>query len=1050
MKTWLSKTALALLACVVASGFVACKKDKIDGSTAVVSITVTPATASVAIGATSTLHAQAFAANDVAVSDAVTWTSSDAGKATVDASGVVTGVSAGQADITATVGSIHSNAATITVTAAAPHVASIAVTLDHASIATAGTANATAQATDQFGAALQDVAFTWHSSNTGVATIDGAGMATGVTAGTADITASSDDVTSTPVTLTVTATVAQSFKLLPESVKLDIGDQSSLLAITPSATPTWTSSDPAVATVDSTGEITAVAKGTATITATSGSQIATSSIRVFQSAGSHPDPSSEDLISRALTAGMITHEQALEYRVFALFGDPRLPAAYDGAPSSGANHALLGEVRTEFPGLSVSAQNTLSPFFLAPIYTESALNPQAAGANAIAFKSGTRAPDVHAQIGTGVNCNVAAGPSAYRRVSVTTADNKFTFNVFYFPAGGGLDPDLAQAGLAQRIADAALDVYAKETALFDRFPLSDAGLSCNGGDGGIDLYLTQLRNLKLAGQTNSYLHPCSNTPSFIELNLLNPIFFYGMVSPHPTDGASAIKAVLAHEFLHVLQFAMDRPERCDDDRWFDEATAEWAMDFVEPTFAVHDIGAPGLEDGILSKVSNSKRRSGDFLAQYLYSGHMRSIEKGEERNFGYADYLFFQYVARSQGNNVIQRIYDAMSGPSGKTTLEAIEIVVDTTATWPEFAKTLWNDVDQHVLDYWQHQDDYDFGLADVFANTGFLDGAPSDLQPLEIDQKAKSEETFTLLDNALERSDSGDYEIPPRSIFYEQVKFTDPTVHTVTFSNPIAGDPDNHFVKVWVVRKVDGHWQAPEDWTEQPVKAFCFDAKAERMEQMLVIVSNSEFQNQTQAPYKISLRAPMQIATTNVGCWHWEGTIGVTTHEADGPVRVESADVSFDLAKSEAAGLPDAGLSLGYLVFGTNATSIAHYSISGFSNGIGCTLSGNGNAAMIPRANGPFVDTDGGLIVNFGLPEPLHRTALGTGITEIKDVSITHVCPMGTGTDVSDQTVRWLKFPDPAATLSADGQSIKGSFTTTDAEGEHQSSWDLHAVREQ
>jgi hypothetical protein len=218
----------------------------------------------------------------------------------------------------------------------------------------------------------------------------------------------------------------------------------------------------------------------------------------------------------------------------------------------------------------------------------------------------------------------------------------------------------------------------------------------------------------------------------------------------------------------------------------------------------------------------------------------------------------------------------------------------------------------------------------------------------------------------------------------------------------------------------------------------------------MLVIVSNSEFKDQAQTPYRISLRAPMQIVTTNVGCWHWEGTFSVTTHAPDGLVIEESADVSLDLAKSVAAGLPDAGLSLGYLVFGTNATSIAHYSVSGVSSATGCTTTGNGNAAMIPRAIGPFVETDGSLNLNFGVPEPLHRTVQGSGITLVTGIHITYVCPLGTSTDVFDLDVHWLKWPDPAVPVSADGQFISGSYETTDADGTHLSGWNLHAVREQ
>lgn len=75
--------------------------DRITAQTvAVTGVTVTPATASVAVGATVSIAAS------VAPSDAtdktVTWSSSDTSKATVSQAGVVTGVAVGSATITAT------------------------------------------------------------------------------------------------------------------------------------------------------------------------------------------------------------------------------------------------------------------------------------------------------------------------------------------------------------------------------------------------------------------------------------------------------------------------------------------------------------------------------------------------------------------------------------------------------------------------------------------------------------------------------------------------------------------------------------------------------------------------------------------------------------------------------------------------------------------------------------------------------------------------------------------------------------------------------------
>ena len=71
-----------------------------QGSIPVTSVTVTPATTSVQVGKTRSLTATVAPAN--ADNKTVTWRSSDEKVATVNANGVVTGVAAGEATITAT------------------------------------------------------------------------------------------------------------------------------------------------------------------------------------------------------------------------------------------------------------------------------------------------------------------------------------------------------------------------------------------------------------------------------------------------------------------------------------------------------------------------------------------------------------------------------------------------------------------------------------------------------------------------------------------------------------------------------------------------------------------------------------------------------------------------------------------------------------------------------------------------------------------------------------------------------------------------------------
>jgi DNA/RNA endonuclease G (NUC1) len=83
-------------------------------------VTVEPATAEVLVGATVSLTATARDADDNTVPTEITWSSSDETIATVSAAGVVTGVAAGSATITATSANDISGTAVVTVTDVPP------------------------------------------------------------------------------------------------------------------------------------------------------------------------------------------------------------------------------------------------------------------------------------------------------------------------------------------------------------------------------------------------------------------------------------------------------------------------------------------------------------------------------------------------------------------------------------------------------------------------------------------------------------------------------------------------------------------------------------------------------------------------------------------------------------------------------------------------------------------------------------------------------------------------------------------------------------------
>jgi hypothetical protein len=131
----------------------------------------------------------------------------------------------------------------------------------------------------QVGAKVQlsaNQAVTWASSAANVATVDGTGLVTAVTAGTASITATAtaDVNKKASVTITVTAPAVRSVEVSPSFVTMNPGGTQGFVANVDAdpgvaRTVTWTSSNNAVVTVTSAGVATAVAPGAATITATS-------------------------------------------------------------------------------------------------------------------------------------------------------------------------------------------------------------------------------------------------------------------------------------------------------------------------------------------------------------------------------------------------------------------------------------------------------------------------------------------------------------------------------------------------------------------------------------------------------------------------------------------------------------------------------------------------------------------------------------------------------------------------------------------------------------
>ena len=215
----------------------------------------------------------------------VEWTSSDESVATVDATGMVVAVSAGEADITASVTDSEMSAVCkVTVKVAAKDITvpdNLDVKLNDGNETTVEATVSPADATD--------VKVSYASTDEAVATVDKDGRVQVLLPGECDITTTlmQDGEKVTEKTTHVKAFYeVESITLDSNEGKLTVGNSHTIKAtvapeeIADETIVTWASSDEKVATVDENGKVTAIAAGEATITANAGEKSTTYKLTV--------------------------------------------------------------------------------------------------------------------------------------------------------------------------------------------------------------------------------------------------------------------------------------------------------------------------------------------------------------------------------------------------------------------------------------------------------------------------------------------------------------------------------------------------------------------------------------------------------------------------------------------------------------------------------------------------------------------------------------------------------------------------------------------------
>ena len=282
-------------------------------TTAVVdSVRVLPATSVLRMGRKTQLTAQALDANGRRLEREVKWESSDTTVATVSSTGVMTALAPGSATIYASADLVSPEVATYDsaleqnyagksgrvkkgrtkVTVTQSPVSSVTVSPTSSSIGIGSTTQLSATLLDADGNPVAGSTVAWTSSNTSIATVSASGVVTGVAFGSVNIVATVGGVQSSAV-VDVVPTEPLALALDPSTIELTAGQSSKVAATLKDATGhmvtgvtfAWSSSNTSVAKVavsstSSSATISALAPGSASITASAIGAQATLSLDV--------------------------------------------------------------------------------------------------------------------------------------------------------------------------------------------------------------------------------------------------------------------------------------------------------------------------------------------------------------------------------------------------------------------------------------------------------------------------------------------------------------------------------------------------------------------------------------------------------------------------------------------------------------------------------------------------------------------------------------------------------------------------------------------------
>ncbi|MBK6486597.1 MAG: Ig-like domain-containing protein [Gemmatimonadetes bacterium] len=385
----------------------------------IASVSIEPSNLSLSVGGSGKLTAELRDSRGRLLKNRdVAWSSSKTSVATIAIDGTVTALAPGGAIITARAANNKVATAAVNVTGAAA--TSVSIVLPNDSLGTGRKMQASATPLDANGNAISGRPVAWQSSNPSVATINSSGLITALTSGQTTLSVICDGKVASQ-RLTIAVPTPTDVVVMPPVLTLFAGASSNVAAsvvdqfgvVLPGQSIAWASTAPGIATVSSTGLVSAVALGTASVRATSGSLVESVSVSVQNVpvasvilAPSSATIAQGEMLLLSLTA-RDSSGQVLGNR----------PAAWSSSSSAIATVTSAGVVEGVAPGTAVVSAVVEGKTSRATIVVTSPA-PPAVGQVVVSLNSTVLAP--------GQSTNAVA--RAYNEDGTLMSDVSFTFS----------------------------------------------------------------------------------------------------------------------------------------------------------------------------------------------------------------------------------------------------------------------------------------------------------------------------------------------------------------------------------------------------------------------------------------------------------------------------------------------------------------------------------------------------------------------------------------------------------------------------------------------